>query len=141
MDRHEPPPPPGAAVAPPAHGAAVAPPADPRLAEHIHQLEEQRQKERLAAIKNEKSWNEGRNARAIARRDEIAKTWGNAVSSTEAQAELRTHADRMARLDRILDIANQKADNALAARCRADIQFEIDRDLHAMQVIRGKEHR
>ncbi|HEX3774724.1 MAG TPA: hypothetical protein VHV51_09690 [Polyangiaceae bacterium] len=118
---------------------AVAPPADPRLAERLHQAEEQRQKERMAAVKDAKAWNEGRNARAIARRDEIAKTWGNAVSSTEAQAELRTHADRMARLDRILDIANQKADNALAARCRADIQFEIDRDLHAMEELRAKE--
>jgi hypothetical protein len=44
----------------------------------------------------------------------------------------------MARLNRILDIANQKGDTALAARAQTDIQTEIDRDAQAMQAIAAK---
>lgn len=135
--------PPGAAVAvaPPAGGVvvAVAPPADPHLAERLRQSEEQRQRDRKAAIKDQKAWEASRASRAIQRRNEIASTWGNSVSNADAQAELKAHADRMARLDRILDIANQKGDTALASRCQTDIQNEIDRDARIMQAIRVKE--
>jgi hypothetical protein len=137
-------PPPGAPVArtvaeaPPAGGVAVAPPADPALRARLHQLEEQRQRDRKLAVKDPKIWNDGRPQRASQRRNEIASTWGNAVNTPEAQAELKTHADRMARLNRILDIANQKADAALAARAQTDIQTEVDRDARVMQIIRDK---
>ena len=144
-DHHEPGAPPAvaapgaAAVAPPAGGVAVAPPADPKLAERLHQLEEQHQRDRKLAVNDQKAWQAGRAERASQRRNEIAGTWGNSVSSADAQAELKTHAERMARLNRILDIANQKGDTALASRCQTDIQSEIDRDARAMQAIRAKE--
>ncbi len=112
--------------------------ADPRIAERVHQLEEQRQRDRKAAIKDVKAWNAGRTQRALQHRGEIASTWGNLVTNPEAQAELKTHADRMARLNRILDIANQKADNALASRCQGDIQLELDRDARILQAIRAR---
>jgi hypothetical protein len=126
------------AEAPPAGGVAVAPPADPALRARLHQFEEQRQRDRKLAVKDPKVWNDGRPQRAVQRRSEIASTWGSAVNSPEAQAELKTHADRMARLDRILDIANQKSDTALAARAQTDIQTEVDRDARVMQIIRDK---
>ena len=127
------------AVAPPAAGAvAVAPPADPSLAEHLHQIEQQRQRDRKVAVKDSKTWNDGRPQRAVQRRNEIASTWGNTVNTPEAQAELKTHADHMARLNRILDIANQKGDTALAARVQTDIQTEVDHDAQVMQAIRAK---
>jgi hypothetical protein len=130
-DHHDNRPAPPAGVAP-----VVAPPADPKIAEHLHQLEEQRQRDRKAAVKDVKAWNESRVKRAADHRNEIASTWGNLVSNPQALAELKTHADRMARLNRILDIANQKADNALASRCQGDIQREVDRDAREMQEIR-----
>jgi hypothetical protein len=127
------------AVAPPALGAvAVAPPADPRLAERVHQLEAQRQRERAVAVKDAKTWNDGRPQRATHHRSEIANTWGNAVANQDAQNELKLHADRMARLDRIVDIANQKGDTALAARAETDIQTEINRDAQVMQAIQAR---
>jgi sugar phosphate isomerase/epimerase len=135
-DRGEPARPGAPIVAPP---TGVAPPADPRIAERQHQLEDQRRKERLAAVKDVKTWNSARPQRAVQHRGEIASTWGNLVSRPEAQAELKTHADRMARLNRILDIANQKADSTLESRCQADIQKEVDRDLRAMQAIRVRD--
>ena len=133
-------PPAGAvAVAPPAVGVvAVAPPADPKVAARLHQIEEQRQRDRRVAVKDPKTWNDARPQRATQHRSDIANTWGKAVSTPDAQAELKTHADRMARLDRILDIANQKGDTALAARAQTDIQAEVDRDAQAMQAIRVK---
>jgi hypothetical protein len=130
-DRREPP----VAVAPPA-GAAVAPPADPALAGRLHQFEEQRQRDRKLAVKDAKAWNDGRAQRALQHRNELASTWGGVVNNPEAQAELKTHADRMARLNRILDIANQKGDTALAARAQTDIQTEVDRDARILQAIR-----
>ena len=121
------------APAPPAGEAA-----DPKIAERVHQLEEQRQRDRKAAVKDVKAWNAGRTQRALQHRNEIASTWGNIVTNPEAEAELKTHADRMARLNRILDLANQKADNALASRCQGDIQFEVDRDARILQAIRAR---
>ncbi|HTA88455.1 MAG TPA: hypothetical protein VK745_02725 [Polyangiaceae bacterium] len=112
--------------------------ADPKIAERVHQLEEQRQRDRKTAIKDVKTWNDGRTQRALQHRNEIASTWGNIVTNPEAQAELKTHADRMARLNRILDIANEKADNALASRCQGDIQLEVDRDARILQSIRAR---
>ncbi|HWZ88767.1 MAG TPA: hypothetical protein VNW92_07950 [Polyangiaceae bacterium] len=101
-------------------------------------MEEKRQRDRQVAVKDPKTWNDGRPQRAGQHRSEIASTWGNAVNTPDAQAELKLHADRMARLNRILDIANQKGDTALAARVQTDIQTETDRDAQAMQAIRAK---
>jgi hypothetical protein len=134
--------PPGAvappAEAPPARGVVEAPPADPRIAQRVHEVEEQRQRDRKLAIKDVKNWNDGRPKRALTHRGEIATTWGNLVTRPEAQAELKTHADRMARLNRILDIANQKGDATLADRCQRDIQNEINHDARILQGIRDK---
>jgi hypothetical protein len=123
--------------APPAGVVVAPPPADPKIAEHLHQVEEQRQRDRKVAVKDVKSWNDTRVKRAADHRNEIAGTWGNLVSNPQAIAELRTHADRMARLNRILDLATQKADNALASRCQGDIQREVDRDARELQEIRA----
>jgi hypothetical protein len=42
----------------------------------------------------------------------------------------------MARLNRILDVENQKGDTALASRCQNDINREVARDARVMQQIR-----
>lgn len=129
--------PPPVAVAPPAN-VAVAPPADPALAGRIRTLEQQRRQARRVAMKDEKAWNAQREQRALAHRQQLTTTFGSVINTPEAKAELATHADRMARLDRILDLANAKGDTALAARVQNDINFEINRDTAAMQAIRAK---
>jgi hypothetical protein len=137
----------GVVAAPPAHappGAVpaavpVAPPgADPNFGNRMRALEEQRRRERDAQFKNQEAWNASRARRAEAHRAELAGTWGNVVNDPGAKAELATHADRMARLNRVLDIAEQNGDNALAARCRADIQKETDRDGRMLDGIRSR---
>ena len=47
------------------------------------------------------------------------------------------HADRMARLNRLLDLAQAKADDTLIGQIKADIGREITRYDRAMQVLRA----
>lgn len=122
---------------------SAAPPgsANPGLYAKLDRLRkfiEKRQRERRAALKDPKSWEDGRPGRAAEHRSEIASTWGNAVAAPEAQAELKKHAERMAKLNRILDLANEKGDTALAARVQAVIQTEVDRDAQFMETIQAK---
>jgi hypothetical protein len=117
---------------------SAGPGLDSKLAERLHKFIEKRQRERRAALKDPKSWDDGRPGRALEHRSEIASTWGNAVAVPEAQAELKKHAERMAKLNRILDLANEKGDTALATRVQAVIQTEVDRDAQFMQTIQAK---
>jgi hypothetical protein len=128
----------GVATAPPAGGVAVAPPVDAKLTERLHKMEEKRQRDRQVAVKDPKTWNDGRPQRATEHKSEIANAWGKTVSAPDAQSELKKHAERMARLNRILDIANDKGNTALAARVQTAIQTETDRDAQAMQAISAK---
>src|SRR6185295_6492846 len=82
-------------VSPPAAGAvAVTPAAALQLAARLRRIEAHRQRNRRAAMKDPRMWNDGRLQRAIQHRSEIARTWGNAVQTPGVQAELKTHADR-----------------------------------------------
>ena len=72
-------------------------------------------------------------------RSQVTQTWGNIADQPEAKAELATHAERMAQLNRILDVAQDKGDTALAAKTNAVIQREIARDTRVLQGIRAKE--
>lgn len=127
------------AVAPPATPVAVAPPADPALAARLQADEERREADRRARMRDQHAWDASRADRAAQHRSEVTNTWGNVVNTPAAQAELSTHADRMARLNRILDVANQKGDTALASRCQTDINREVARDARVMQQIRASE--
>jgi hypothetical protein len=124
------------AVAPPAGRVAVAPPADPALAARLEADEARREADRRARMRDEHAWDASRADRAAQHRNEVTNTWGNAVNTPAGQAELSAHADRMARLNRILDVANQKGDTALASRCQNDINREVARDARVMQQIR-----
>jgi hypothetical protein len=77
--------------------------------------------------------------RALDHRKETIDTWGpSVVNRADARAELATHADRMARLNRVIDIAEDKGDPAMAARAKNLIGLEIARDARAMQEIKSR---
>jgi hypothetical protein len=82
------------------------------------------------------AWNARREERALAARNELYSTWGSSLDRPEARSELSLHADRMARLNRILDIAQDNHDAALIARTQAVIQREINRDARILHAIR-----
>jgi hypothetical protein len=95
--------------------------------------------QRQAARKDTRAWEAAREQRAAEARNQVNATWGNLAEQPEAKSELATHAERMAQLNRILDVAQDKGDTALAAKTNAVIQREIARDTRVLQAIRAKE--
>jgi hypothetical protein len=125
-----------AEAAPASANAAVAK-TEAELVAHLQELEAARRKVREKAIKEVDAWAANRAVRAAQHRQQIAQLWGNVVGSIDAQAALRMNADRMARLNRMLDLAEQKADASLISRVRADITHELSRHARAMQKVRA----
>jgi hypothetical protein len=107
--------------------------------DRMAQREEQERLHRKDLRKDVKTWNDGRLKRALDHRKETTDTWGvSVVNRADARAELSTHADRMARLNRVLDIAEDKGDPAMAARAKNLIGLEIARNSRAMQEIKSR---
>jgi len=91
---------------------------------------------RQAARKDHAAWEAGREQRALEARNQVLATWGTIADREDARAEYTTHADSMAQLNRILDVAMDKGDAALAAHCRYVIQRDIARDARILARIR-----
>ena len=107
---------------------------DPRLVARLEQLETARRKNRDQSLQDPKAWAAGRDQRALQHRREIAELWGNVVNGIDGQAKLRMHAERMSRFNRMLDLAEYSADQALVARLHKDITRELVRHAKSMQV-------
>ncbi|HEY0465741.1 MAG TPA: hypothetical protein VGC79_16120 [Polyangiaceae bacterium] len=116
---------------------AANPKVDPLLLARLQQLQTTRRAARKEALKDAKSWEEQRAERASAHRAQLAALWGAVVGSLDGQARLRTHAMRMASLNRMLDLAEQKSDAALVVRIQADIQRELTRHVQVMQELQA----
>ncbi|HTA91013.1 MAG TPA: hypothetical protein VK745_15595 [Polyangiaceae bacterium] len=99
--------------------------------------QEEEHARRQAERRDERAWDARREQRALDARNELLSTWGPALDRGEARSELSIHADRMARLNRILDVAEDRADAALIARTQAVIQREIARDARVLHRIRA----
>lgn len=134
-------PPPGPQGMPPPGPPGMPPPGQPGWGSHadpavvaarMQALEDQRERERRDRIRNEAEWEATQEARAAAHRREIAERWAAIAIRAEGRAELQVHAERMAHLNRILDIALDSRDDALASHCRRVIQREIVRNARAM---------
>jgi hypothetical protein len=110
---------------------------DATLVERLQQLQADHRKAHAQALKDPKKWDEGRAARADLDRAELAKLWGNLVDNVDAQARLRLHADHMARLNRMLDLAEASADAALITRIQTAIQTELQQHAQNMQLLRA----
>jgi hypothetical protein len=114
--------------------AAATPSAiDGELVAKLQSIEASRRALRKEALKDAQSWAEQRAARASEHRRRIAELWGSVVGIIDAQASLRMNADRMARLNRMLDLAEAKGDAALVARLQVDVTRELTRHARAMQ--------
>jgi hypothetical protein len=109
-----------------------APRFDPKLFLRLEQLQASRRITRRQAITDAKTWEENRATRASAHRARVAALWGDVVGTIDGQARLRTHAEHLARLNRMLDLAEQKQDAALITRVQAGIVRELERHLQAM---------
>ncbi|HEY1536998.1 MAG TPA: hypothetical protein VGF76_23420 [Polyangiaceae bacterium] len=110
---------------------------DPTLVERLAQLQADHRKARDQALKDPKAWDEGRAQRAGLDRAELGKLWGSLVDSPDAQARLRMHADHMARLNRMLDLAQASPDAALTKRIQAALEHELVQHAQNMQTLRA----
>jgi hypothetical protein len=128
-----------AAIDPPAQRAdeSVMVHFDPAIAQRLSQQEAEHRKAREVGLKDPKAWAEQRGQRAAQHRAEIGQVWGALVDGPDAQARLRIHADRMARLNRMLDLAEHAHDSALAARLHKDIELAIVTHAQDMQTVRA----
>lgn len=110
---------------------------DPTLVARLQQLQAEHRKTREPALKDPKAWDEGRAQRADLDRAALAQIWSNLVDNADARARLRVHADHMARLNRMLDLAQAPADAALTQRIQAAIQTELLQHAQNMQTLRA----
>ncbi len=122
-----------------AHDAAVRKETAEQVRARMQQRQDQERAKREAARKNDTQWKADRTKRAEDWRNDMANQWGNTLDLPEARSELNTHSDRMARLNRILDIAEDKKDAALTTHTKQVIQKEIARDSKVMQDLRDRE--
>ncbi len=81
-------------------------------------------------------WREGRARRAHDHRLAIARIWGDYLATERMRGELAMHGHRMARLDRIVDLAQRAGSRDLAVQARRVGAKEIARHVRAMDTIR-----
>jgi hypothetical protein len=83
------------------------------------------------------AWEAGRAARELEHRRELESVWGATfLSRPECRAELERHADRVARINRIIDLAEEQHATALLAHARAVLNREIARNAREMSELR-----
>ena len=92
---------------------------------------------RIEARRDALAWERFRAARAAEHRREIARTWGIVYRSPAGRAELAYHAERMAHLHRLRDIANARRDNAFVVRVDRLLALEIGRSGNVLLKIRS----
>jgi hypothetical protein len=106
--------------------------------QHLKQRQDAARASRKDSRKDAKTWNDGRSLRAEQHRQDTTRALGNIADRSDLKAELATHADRMARLNRALDVAEDKADSSLIARTNELIRREIARDAQVIAAIKAK---
>jgi hypothetical protein len=121
------------------HRTAAAKETEAQIRARLLKEQQDERAKRQQAKKDPRAWEASREQRADKARSELTSTWGDIAEQPDAKAELATHAERMAQLNRILDVAQDENDAALVARTNAVIQREIARDTKVLQGIRAKE--
>ncbi len=109
-----------------------------RYEEHLRQAQDAARARRKDIRKDIRAWNDGRSLRAETHRRDLAQTYANLVNIPEARSELATHADRMARLNRILDLAEEKAETTIVNRANELIRRENARSARVIAAIRAR---
>ncbi|MGO9838180.1 MAG: hypothetical protein ACLP1X_28695 [Polyangiaceae bacterium] len=121
--------PPGERVPPPGYGTPYA--------LRLQKLNDDRLLRRAAERRDMHAWEAGRAARELEHRRDLEGVWGPAfLSRPECRAELELHAERLARLHRIIDLAEDQHATALLEHARAVLNHEIARNARAMSDIR-----
>jgi hypothetical protein len=135
-----PPPPPHdkpGAPAPP--GTPLPPAAINEWATKLQKIEDERRLARAKERKDAKAWEAAREAREAEHRRQLEAVWGQELlMRAECREELALHAERVARLDRIIDIAEDTNNGALLARARGVMAREMRRHARVMAELRAR---
>jgi hypothetical protein len=106
--------------------------------DHFLQREEKEREHRKEERKDAAAWAANRKQRANDERKDIAATWGPLTTNSEAKAELALHADRMSRLNRVIDLAEDRNEPTVTARAKVLMEREIARDSRVMLALKAK---
>lgn len=88
--------------------------------------------------KKHADWVEKRQERREARRAELKKLWGDLVDKPVVRAELRIHAQRLARLHRVRFLAEANGNKAALERADKAIARENERHQKRMDALKAK---
>jgi flagellar biosynthesis GTPase FlhF len=101
---------------------------------------QENRKDRRAELKDEwkakrDEWQGKRKERREERRAEIEKKWGEVAKSTPARVELRIHAMRVARIERVAFVAEANGNAKLAEQAKALLEKENTRHQKRMEAL------
>jgi hypothetical protein len=108
--------------------------------EEAQEKREEARKDRRAELKDEwkakrDEWQGKRKERREERRAEIEKKWGEVAKSTPARVELRIHAMRVARIERVAFVADANGNTKLAEQAKALLEKENARHQKRMEAM------
>jgi hypothetical protein len=117
----------------------VPPAAINEWAGKLQKIEDDRRAKRGDERRDQKHWEEGREAREAEHRKQLENVWGQEfLQRPECKEELALNAERVARLDRIIDIAEDTHNAAMLARARAILAREFRRHARVMAELRAR---
>jgi hypothetical protein len=132
------PPPAAPASAAPAHSAAPATSGSAAPAGRGSGLAVGRLEDRLEALRKRMADRKANlEQRRQADQERTRLRWGSVVDSAGVSAELKTHAEREARLERIQDLAEVEAKPGIYERARRALNTENSRHEVAMKALAG----
>jgi hypothetical protein len=118
---------------------AMPPRLEPREYQaRLQRFQDDRLAQRQALRHDERGWENSRMQRAEEHRRQLEGLWGpQFLRRPEVTPELAMNADREARLDRMIDLAQDAHDAASEARARAILAREFARHARAMAALRA----
>lgn len=106
-------------------------------AERLRRVYDERLVRRSEERRDLRAWEARRAEREMENRRALAEVWGaNFLSRPECRAELELHAERIARLHRIIDLAEEQHAAGLLEHARSVLNREIARNARIMADLR-----
>jgi hypothetical protein len=103
----------------------------------LQKIEDERRLKRGELRRDPRLWEAGRAAREEEHRRQLEGVWGAPfLARPECRGELELHADRVARIDRIIDIAEDTHNAALLAHAQRVLARETARHTRVMYDLR-----
>jgi hypothetical protein len=104
----------------------------------LQRIQDERLSQRQALRRDEHAWENSRAQRELEHRRQLEGVWGpQFLRRPEVRPELAINADREARLERMIDLAQDAHDAASEARARAILAREYARHARAMAALRA----